>query len=216
MPIRIQLFAAFADFIGTRELSWEYHAGLTCKSLWQEVEEKFPRVRRIPAHFAIGDEYVQPETALQDGDSILVFPPVSGGSSSFIYETPLSVERALKEIQQENAGGEAIFIGRVRRWSEGKKIQHLFYECHPTMAESEIAKIMNEMHSRWPIRVAHFQHRIGKLEVGDIAVIVAVSSEHRKEALEACRYGIDELKHRVPIWKKEISEEGEEWVGACQ
>ena len=83
------------------------------------------------------------------------------------------------------------------------------------MAESEMEKIVGEMRGKWLLKKIHIEHRIGKLEVGEIAVIVAVSSEHRKEAIEACRYGIDELKHRVPIWKKEISESGEEWIGLC-
>lgn len=215
MPIHIQLFAAFADYASTRSLQWQYHAGLTCAGLWKELQQRYPRMNRIPALFAIGDEYVPPETALNDGDSLLIFPPVSGGSASYICSEPLSLDRAVQEIRDENGGGESIFIGRVRRWSEGKRIQHLFYECHIAMAEQEIERIAGEMRQKWPLRKIHFQHRIGKLEIGEIAVIVAVSAEHRKEAIEACRYGIDELKHRVPIWKKEVSEDGEIWVGTC-
>jgi molybdopterin synthase catalytic subunit len=134
---------------------------------------------------------------------------------SYIYQEPLSVDRALQSIQDENGGGEAIFIGRIRRLNQGKMIRSLHYECHVSMAESEMEKIVGEMRGKWPLKKIHIEHRIGKLEVGEIAVIVAVSSEHRKEAIEACRYGIDELKHRVPIWKKEISESGEEWIGLC-
>lgn len=214
MSIRIQLFAAFADFAGTRELQWQYQPGITCDKLWKELQSKFPRMSGIPVLFAIQDEYVPPETELNDGDSLMIFPPVSGGAPSFIYETALSVERALETIRDDNGGGEAIFIGRVRRWNEGKRIQHLYYECHIPMAEKEIEKIIEEMHAKWPLRKIHAEHRIGKLEIGDIAVIVAVSAEHRKEAIDACRYGIDELKRRVPIWKKEVTEEGEDWIGA--
>jgi molybdopterin synthase catalytic subunit/molybdopterin converting factor small subunit len=212
MPIKIKLFAAFADFAGTRELQWEYEPGMTCGKLWKELQTTFPRMNQIPALFAIQDEYVSADTELKDQDSLMIFPPVSGGSPAFIYATALSVERALDAIRDENGGGEAIFIGRVRRWNEGKKIRHLYYECHVPMAEKEIARIGEEMQERWPLRKVHMEHRIGKLEIGDIAVIVAVSAEHRKEAIDACRYGIDELKRRVPIWKKEISEDGEEWI----
>lgn len=133
----------------------------------------------------------------------------------YIYDAPLSVERALESIRDDNGGGEAIFIGRVRRHNQGKVIRRLIYECHISMAESEIEKIIREMQSKWPLRKIHVEHRTGTLEVGEIAVIVAVSAEHRSEAIEACRYGIDEVKHRVPIWKKEISEDGEEWIGTC-
>lgn len=133
----------------------------------------------------------------------------------YIYNDSLSIERALNSIRDENGGGEALFIGRVRRHNGGRVIRHLFYECHVPMAESEIEKIVDEIKAKWPLRKIHIEHRVGKLEVGEIAVIVAVSAEHRKEAIEACRFGIDELKHRVPIWKKEVSESGEEWVGAC-
>ena len=125
MPIRIQLFAAFADFAGKRELQWEYHPGMTCATLWKELRGKYPRLEGIPALFAIQDEYVSSDTQLQDQDSIMIFPPVSGGSPTFIYTTALSVERALDAIRDENGGGEAIFIGRVRRWNEGKRIRHL-------------------------------------------------------------------------------------------
>ena len=134
---------------------------------------------------------------------------------NFIFNEPLSVDRALDAIRHEDGGGETIFVGRVRRHNAGKVIRHLYYECHIPMAESEIEKIIQEMLDKWPLRKIHVEHRIGKLDVGEIAVIVAVSSEHRKEAMEACRYGIDEVKHRVPIWKKEVSEAGEEWIGAC-
>jgi molybdopterin synthase catalytic subunit len=133
----------------------------------------------------------------------------------YIFDSPLSVQNATDEIRDEYAGGEAIFVGRVRRISEGRRIKHLFYECQIPMAERQIQKIIDAMRERWPLKKINVQHRIGRLEVGDIAVIVAVSSEHRKEALEACRFGIDEIKHRVPIWKKEISEQGEEWIGVC-
>lgn len=130
-----------------------------------------------------------------------------------IFEEALSIQRALESIRDEDAGGEALFVGRVRRVNNGKFIRHLFYECQQSMAEKEIEKVIQEMKNRWPLKQIDVQHRIGKLEVGEIAVIVAVSSVHRKEALEACRYGIDEIKRRVPIWKKEVTETGEEWVG---
>jgi MoaE-MoaD fusion protein len=213
--IRVSLFAAFADFAGTRKLEIPFRAGMTCADLWQEIVRRYPKTINVPPLFAIQEEYVPQETALNDNDSVMLFPPVSGGAARYIFETPLSLDRAVESIRDANGGGEAIFTGRVRLHSEGRIIRHLFYECQLSMAEKEIAKIISEMHAKWPLLKVHVEHRIGQLEVGDIAVIVAVSSEHRAEAMEACRYGIDELKHRVPIWKKEVSVDGEVWVGAC-
>ena len=213
--VRISLFAAFAEYIGARQLEVPHRAGMTCADLWESIRSQYPRVAQVPPLFAINDEYVPRETPLNDGDTVMLFPPVSGGAPRFIYNEPLSVERALLAIRDDDGGGEAVFTGRVRRHSEGRTIRHLFYECQPSMAEKEIGKIISEMQSRWPLKKIHIEHRVGKLEVGDMAVIVAVSAEHRAEAMEACRYGIDELKHRVPIWKKEVSVDGEIWVGAC-
>jgi molybdopterin synthase catalytic subunit/molybdopterin converting factor small subunit len=213
--ITIKLFAAFAEFAGTRELNLQYIDGMTCEDLWKTITEQFPKVASIPPLFAINDEYVPRATALKDNDQILLFPPVSGGSPTYIFDGPLSVDRVLEAVKDENGGGVALFLGRIRRTNEGKTIRHLFYECHVSMAEKKFEEIISEMYSKWPLKKIAIEHRIGQLEVGDIAVIVGVSSEHRKEAIEACRYGIDELKHRVPIWKKEISETGEEWIGAC-
>ena len=213
--ITIKLFAAFAEFAGTRELNIEYVEGMTCEDVWKTIRDRFPKVASIPPLFAINDEYVPRESAVKDNDQILVFPPVSGGAPHYIYNSPLSVDRVLESVYDENGGGVALFLGRVRRTNEGKTIRHLFYECHVSMAEKKFDEIVKEMYSKWPLKKVAIEHRIGQLEVGDIAVIVGVSAEHRQEAIEACRYGRDELKHRVPIWKKEISETGEEWIGAC-
>lgn len=215
MSIHVKAYAAFAELIGVRELKVGYREGMTCSDLWSELKERYPRIASIPPLFAIQEEYVPADTKLSDEDTLMLFPPVSGGDHPILYEDPLSVDRTLEAIRDENGGGEAIFLGRVRRISEGRRIQHLYYECQTSMAEKVIRRIMEEMHQRWPLKRVHIEHRIGKLEVGDTAVIVGVSSEHRKEAMEACRYGIDELKHRAPIWKKEVSETGEVWVGAC-
>jgi molybdopterin synthase catalytic subunit len=213
--ITIKLFAAFAEYAGMREISLPFSEPMTCKDVWKIICEKFPKLSSIPPLFAIGDQYILGDTPLKDGDSLLLFPPVSGGGTKYIYETPLSIERAIESVADDEAGGIATFIGRVRRHNEGKLIRHLHYECHVPMAEKEFHQIVNEMFSRWSLKKVSIEHRIGKLEVGELAVIVAVSAEHRREALEACRYCIDELKSRVPIWKKEVSESGEEWIGAC-
>jgi molybdopterin synthase catalytic subunit/molybdopterin converting factor small subunit len=216
MSIHLKLFAAFAEFIGQRDLQIAFASGMTCEGAWRQVKADHPRVAKIPVLFAVNGEYVAAESPLKDGDTLMVFPPLSGGDVGYISDSALSLPEAMEAIKDENGGGEAFFIGRVRRYNEGKVVRFLFYECEISMAEKEIDKIVKEMFQKWPLRKVHVRHRIGKLEIGDVAVIIAVSAEHRREALEACRYGIDEVKHRVPIWKKEVSETGEEWIGACE
>ncbi|HEY4490887.1 MAG TPA: molybdenum cofactor biosynthesis protein MoaE [Acidobacteriota bacterium] len=216
MAIHIKLFAAFAEFIGKREIDVAYKPGMTCEQVWREIQTEYSKVAQIPVLFAINQQYVPADAPLQEGDTLMAFPPLSGGGAQYIFDAPLSLQAAMEAVRDETAGGEAYFIGRVRRHNEGKLVKYLFYECEISMAEKEVDKIIREMYNKWPLRKVHVRHRIGRLEVGDVAVIIAVSAEHRREALEACRYGIDELKHRAPIWKKEVSESGEEWIGACE
>jgi molybdopterin synthase catalytic subunit/molybdopterin converting factor small subunit len=212
MAIKIELFAAFADFAGGRDLTVNYRTGMTCLDVWAEVCRLHPKMASLPPLFAIEEEYVPADTKIDDATTLLLFPPLSGGRSSFIFETPLSVERAVQAVADPEAGGEAFFIGRVRRHSGGKTIRRLFYECRVPMAERQIERLTRQMFERWPLAKVHIEHRIGWLDVGEIAVIIAVSAAHRKEALEACSHAIDELKRTVPIWKKEVSVNGEEWA----
>jgi len=109
-------------------------------------------------------------------------------------------------------GGLVTFIGAVRDHARGAQIRHLEYEAYPGMAEREMEKICEGAAERWPgVRVA-IAHRVGHLEIGDLAVVIAAAAAHRGEAFEACRYAIDTLKETVPIWKKEFAESGEYWV----
>jgi len=112
------------------------------------------------------------------------------------------------------AGALNVFIGTVRAKTANKKVIRLEYECYEPMAVSEIENIFEEASQRWPILKVAISHRIGILQLGDEAVVLAVSTPHRKESFEACQFIIDTLKQTVPIWKKEVYEGGEEWVSA--
>jgi molybdopterin synthase catalytic subunit len=112
------------------------------------------------------------------------------------------------------AGGTCYFVGTVRRESRGKVVRALEFEAYEPMALAEMRKIAEKAKKRWPIHRIAIHHRIGRLRTGEIPVIVAVSAAHREEAFEACRYCIDSLKEMVPIWKKEIYDDGEIWVAA--
>lgn len=135
---------------------------------------------------------------------------------SIIPET-IDICKILLDTMDKSAGGTVLFVGSVRDHNEEGTVSEIHYEAYKEMAEENLAEIEIEARKRWNIKKFAAVHRIGNLKVGDVAVAVAASAEHRKEAFEACRYGIDEIKIRVPIWKKEVSDSGIAWVqGASQ
>jgi molybdopterin synthase catalytic subunit len=131
-----------------------------------------------------------------------------------VADVALSIDACVANVAGPECGGICIFLGTVRDNFEGHATDHLEYEAYAEMAEETIQAIAGEARGRWPIARVAVQHRTGTLQIGEVSVIVAVSAPHRAEAFEACRYVIDELKERAPIWKKEVGESGEIWVGA--
>ena len=127
---------------------------------------------------------------------------------------PIRIESIVDNVYCENSGAVNIFIGRVRSTNKNKSVVRLEYEAYDQMALKEMEKIVRAAKEKWPIDKFAVIHRKGKLAVGDIAVVIAVSTPHRKESFEACSYMIDQLKATVPVWKKEIYEDGEEWLSA--
>ena len=131
-----------------------------------------------------------------------------------ISDTPLNTQEVIKMAESDKAGAVAVFIGTVRNHSQHKKVVSLEYEAYEAMAIRKMKEISEAAKQKWPIEKVAIHHRIGKLDIGDIAVVLAVSTPHRKESFEACEHLIDTLKEVVPIWKKEIYEDGEVWVAA--
>lgn len=130
-----------------------------------------------------------------------------------VLEQPVSCQEALRAVSNPQAGAVALFLGTVRNHHDGKEVRFLEYEAYPAMAEQKMHQIATEMHDRWPLEAVWMEHRLGRLEIEDISVVVCVSSAHREEAFAACCYGIDRLKQDVPIWKKEHYADGAVWVG---
>jgi molybdopterin synthase catalytic subunit len=131
-----------------------------------------------------------------------------------IRDRPLSVDEVFSAVEDGSAGGTALFVGTVRNHDGGKNVTRLGYSAHPT-AERELRRVAEKVAARHPVRALAAVHRVGDLTIGDLAVVVAVSCDHRAEAFAACRRFIDDLKAEVPIWKHQIfSDDTEEWVGA--
>ncbi len=127
--------------------------------------------------------------------------------------SPLDRSKVDLFIYEPGSGAEVVFVGKVRNATQGKEVLGLSFEAYEPMAKREMEKIATEVIALWDIRKIAIHHRVGELSIGDIPVIIGVSSAHRKEAFKACQFAIDTLKKTVPIWKKEIFRDGEVWVG---
>jgi MoaE-MoaD fusion protein len=162
--------------------------------------------------YAVNRQYAERTQDLRDGDEVALIPPVSGGAFR-ITEEPLSLEAVVAEVADERAGGIATFSGTVRRQSRGREVSHLEYEAYAEMAEEVMTKLAADLESRYDLCAVAIHHRVGRVEIGEASVVIAVSAPHRQDALAACKDAIDTLKETVPLWKKEVYEGGEEWIG---
>lgn len=131
-----------------------------------------------------------------------------------ITEKSIDVQKVIDTASSLNAGAVNVFIGTVRNAANGKKVLWLEYEAYESMAVGEIKKIMDEASHRWPLLGWAVCHRIGTLKPGEVSVVIAVSTPHRADSFDACEFLIDSIKQKVPIWKKEVFEDGEEWISA--
>jgi molybdopterin synthase catalytic subunit/molybdopterin converting factor small subunit len=218
--VRVRLFARYREATGQERLEIEVPEGGTVETAWSAVVGRHPVLSpfRPFTLFAVGHDYVEPDHHLRADDELCLFPPVSGGSDRDdvfrVDEQPLSPDAITAEVDDPGAGGIVIFSGVVRNETGGRPVKFLEYEAHAPMAESKLREIGTAIRVRWPgVRRVAILHRVGRLEIGESSVLIAVSAAHRGAAFDACRYAIDTLKQTVPIWKKEHFEDGEVWVG---
>jgi MoaE-MoaD fusion protein len=162
--------------------------------------------------YAVNREYAPREALLSEGDEVALIPPVSGGAFRLSGE-PLDLGAAVAEVSTDEAGAVATFTGTVRLHSRGRTVRHLEYEAYAGMAERVMEEIAADLRERYDLLGVSIHHRVGRVGIGEPSVVIAVSAAHRAAALEACREAIDRLKETVPLWKKEVYEGGEEWIG---
>jgi MoaE-MoaD fusion protein len=162
--------------------------------------------------YAVNQEYAPPERELRDGDEVALIPPVSGGAHR-LSEEPLDLLAPVREVQTAAAGAIATFVGTTRASSRGRTVDHLEYEAYPEMAEKMMSELAASLQTKHELCAVAIHHRVGRVDVGDPSVAIAVSAPHRAAALAACKEAIDTLKETIPLWKKEVYEGGEEWIG---
>ncbi len=215
MRLRVLYFAAVRERLRLDADELALADGATAAHAWREICRKHPELASFSniVKLAVNEEFVAGERALAEGDVIAIIPPVAGGAGLFrISDEAVSLDEVVRAVTGDEYGGVVTFTGVVRAENRGKRIVRLEYEAYRPMAERTLAEIGDAIAKEHGARVA-IVHRVGKLAVGEVAVVIAAAAAHRAAAFDACRAAIDRLKESVPIWKKEIAEDGEEWIG---
>jgi MoaE-MoaD fusion protein len=209
VQVVVKLFAGLRERAGTGERNVELADGASAGEVWSVLglgEE--PR----GLLYAVNKEYAERDRPLADGDEVALIPPVSGGAFR-LSAAPLDLDAAVAEVADERAGAIATFIGTTRIESRGRTVIHLEYEAYEGMAERVMEELAASLRERHDLCAVAIHHRVGRVGIGERSVVIAVSAPHRHDALAACREAIDTLKETVPLWKKEVYEGGEEWIG---
>ena len=209
MKITVRLFAGLRERAGTGTLDLELADGARTGEVWAALD-----LGDEPAGllYAVNKDYAEPDRPLADGDEVALIPPVSGGDFR-LSEEALDLDAVVAEVADERAGAIATFTGTTRIESRGRTVRYLDYEAYPEMAEDVMAQIGARLREQHDLCAVAIHHRVGRVEIGEPSVVIAVSAPHRAAALAACAEAIDTLKETVPLWKKEVYEGGEERIG---
>lgn len=226
MPtIHVLLFAGLREIARAETLPVELDDDATARDLLAALGRQHPALGPLlgPCRVALDQEFVDAGAPLRGVGEVAVIPPVSGGHDGplpmngwprvAVLATPLSLASVVAAVEHPEAGGIATFTGNVRRRSHGKTVEHLEYEAYEPMA----LRVMDAIRSRIEAQIegtrVAIHHRVGRLSIGETAVVIAASAPHRAEAFAACREAIEALKRDVPIWKREFADDGAVWIG---
>ena len=209
MRVTVRLFAGLREHAGTGRRDVDLGDGARVEDVWRALELGDEPAGLV---FAVNRAYVGRGQALAEGDEVALIPPVSGGAFR-LTEDPIDLAAVVAEVEDERAGATATFVGTVRAQSRGRQVVRLEYEAYEGMAENVMADLAEQLRERYDLCAIAITHRVGVCEIGEASVAIAVSAPHRQDALAACKDAIDTLKETVPLWKKEVYEGGEEWIG---
>src|SRR5713226_1691527 len=224
--VRVLFFGAARDAAGLEELELSLSSQANVASAFKQLLTDYPALARFGNSLllAVNQEYALPDRQISDGDELAVLPPVSGGSADVSSATtserdffelttdPIDVGAIARRVVLPECGATVTLDGYAREWTRGRRTLYLVYEAYAPMALSEMRRLVQQAHEKFEIAHIGIVHRTGRLEIGETSVVIAVSAPHRRAAFEACEWAIRELKRTVPIWKKEVFEDGEVWV----
>jgi molybdopterin synthase catalytic subunit len=214
--ISVLYFAVFRERIGRADDELELPDGATVADAIAVLAARHAAIAQLRGKFriAVNQDFVGDARVLVERDELVLIPPVAGGSRHVVLaDHVISLDRCLAAVTGPGMGGIVTFTGIVRGTSHGAAIDHLEYEAYAAMAVRVMTELCDEIEREIAGARLAVEHRVGHLAVGDVAVVIAAAAPHRAEAFAACRAMIDRLKDRVPIWKKEVSVDGAEWVG---
>lgn len=220
MHIQVLYFAFFRERLGMDAQELALDEGATVKEALELLAQMHPCIASMQGRYraACNQEMVDLQEVLRDGDELALIPPVAGGADSDarhcqVIDAPLSLDRVVQAVSGNAMGGIVTFTGQVRDFNDGHSVERLEYEAYEDMAIKVMTRLCDEIEAELPGTRLAVEHRVGKLGIGDVAVVIAAAAPHRAEAFTACRSLIDRLKEHVPIWKKEIAPDGAEWIG---
>lgn len=218
MRVRVLFFGMLKDIVGRPADAIELPEGASVRDVLKKYESQIPRLKEsLPSlALAVNQQYAGPDTILKSDDEVALLPPVSGGAPDHrrasIVREAINTQRVVAGLKQGEDGAALIFEGIVRNQTRGRKTLYLDYEAYEDMALEQMESLAGQALQQFKIRDVAIVHRLGRLEIGETSVLIAVASAHRAAAFDACRWLIDTLKRTVPIWKKEHFEDGVVWA----
>jgi len=216
VKVKVIYFGILREIAGAPQEHLEVAENATAGELFARVMGKYPEMERFAKSLAIAVnlEYSTHSQKLNADDEVALIPPVSGGTSPRceIVRERIAIEEIANAMRAGEDGAVIVFEGVVRNNTRGRKTLYLDYEAYQAMALKEMEALCEQALREYKIRDIRIVHRIGRLEIGETSVLIVVASVHRGAAFDACRFTIDTLKKKVPIWKKEYFEDGAVWA----
>jgi molybdopterin synthase catalytic subunit len=224
----VLFFGAARDAVGHEQIEVELESPIQVDKARAQLLAEYPSLQRFGKSllFAVNQQYAENDRQIREGDEFAVFPPVSGGGSAGVLPAssssgsdffelttfPIDVGAVARRVVLPRCGATVTLDGYAREWTKGRRTLYLVYDAYERMALSEMKRLGTLAHEKFEIAHIGIVHRTGRLAIGETSVVISVSAPHRQAAFDACEWAIRELKRTVPIWKKEVFEDGEVWV----